>query len=129
MCYERIGARSKQTRCSVVGKAPISTNSVTDRLNMVCLYEHHRLKNYLLNCPEKFVNRSLSLSISQLFLRSPKIPKGKGVHFRVHSFLVKHCKECGNIFVGLFLRNINTGSVTKICLFPENCHFWEDSEY
>ena len=31
--YKKIGARSKQTRCSVVGKAPISTNAVTDRLN------------------------------------------------------------------------------------------------
>ena len=31
--YEKIGARPKQTRSSVVGKAPISTNSVTDRLD------------------------------------------------------------------------------------------------
>ena len=33
--YEKIGARPKQTRSSVVGKAPISTNSVTDGLDVL----------------------------------------------------------------------------------------------
>ena len=67
--------QTKQTRCSVAGKAPISTNSVTDSLNMVCLYQHHRLKNYLSNYPEKFVNRSPPTLDLQIFLALSQHPQ------------------------------------------------------